>query len=185
MPGKSTAPTKARPDQSTEPGLANAFHPAFLEWLNAFDLPSTSGEAGSRGPWKVEMDQPAGRFAVLRQAESLAGGDEARFLLYHRQDALLAAAALPALGIRDTYSLGGRAVASADPALAGTFPLLREGELAGHCRNFEGELLGHLHAFRALCTHPDALAHLLEAAGHEAVLRAGRILARQVAGRRI
>ncbi|MEM7481372.1 MAG: hypothetical protein AAF481_09375 [Acidobacteriota bacterium] len=116
---------------------------------------------------------------MLRQSESLPAGDIPRLLLQDRQEALLAAA-LPALGVRDTYALASQPIPSTNPLLAGTYPLLREGEPVGHCQSFDSGLLGYLHALRTLCTHPEALAHLLEAAGHEAVLRAGRVLAGRV-----
>ncbi|MEM7481744.1 MAG: hypothetical protein AAF481_11265 [Acidobacteriota bacterium] len=180
------APNNAKTPQpkpeATKERLANAFHPRFLAWLDQLELPPTSGEAAHRGPWKVEPtgEPPNERFAVLRQGESLAEGDLPRLLLTDRQDALLAAAALPAMGRADAYRLGGEPTISPHPLTAGTYPLLREGQLAGHCRSFDAELAPYLHALRTLCSHPEALAHLLEAAGHEGLVRAGRVLARRV-----
>ncbi|MEM7050324.1 MAG: hypothetical protein AAF604_11730 [Acidobacteriota bacterium] len=178
---KPSRPSK-KPAASTEADpLANAFHPRFLAWINDLELPHTSGEAAHRGPWKVEPSAH-GTWAVLRQAESLAAGDPPRLELQDRQDALLAAAALPALGRGDSYALAERQ--EAEQKKAGADPigyrLLRSGQAAGHCRHFDRELIEYLHALRTLCLYPEALAHLLEAAGHEGLVQAGRILAAQV-----
>lgn len=149
----------------------NAFARAFLARLAGLDEPSTALEAEAAGPWRLV---PRGDlFALLRPWESLPG-DRPRALFRERQAALLAAAALPAVGREPTYRLRPQRTAEG-------FALERSGDDAGHLTYFEEPLVQALNLLDALARSPVALARLLEAAGATALEAAGRALHRSVA----
>jgi hypothetical protein len=157
----------ASPRQET-PSTPNAFDPLFLERVTALDEPPTS-EADTAGPWRVEpVDDGWGCFAPA------AGEPEVVFV--RRDLALLAAAALPASGAARWLRLQNgrhRPYSVRDP----------EGPV-GRVRFWRDELVLVMNGLAALLRRPADLAHLLEAAGHDTLCRAGEILAERVAGER-
>jgi len=155
---------------------ANAFTRTFLDRAAERDQPSLSGEADLAGPWRIERAAD-GSFAVVRGWESLAAGDRPRFRAAEREDALFAAAALPAAGRPDLYRL------LPEPAADGEFTVERAAagaRPAGRCSHFDHELVAGMHVLRATGLSPDALATFLEAVGHAPLEHAGRILARRL-----
>lgn len=156
----------------------NAFTRAFLDRTAERDQPSLAGEADLAGPWRIERAAD-GSFAVVRGWESLTAGDRPRFTAAEREDALFAAAALPAAGRPDLYRL------RPEPGADGAFTVERQppGEgPAGRCPHFDHELVAGMHVLRATGLSPEALASFLEAVGHAPLEHAGRILALRLAG---
>lgn len=154
-------------------GLENAFHAAFLERLLDHDQPATALAADTAGPWEV-MPADGGRFRVERDGEA-AGGEEPAAVLDERQAALLLAAALPGCSGRELYRLR-------PERRAGGYDLLRAGRSLGRLAWFDPHLVATVAALEQIVASPRALALVLEAAGHDALRRAGRLLARS-AGR--
>jgi hypothetical protein len=166
----------------------NAFTADFLDRLLESDQPATAAEAAVAGPWEVE---PVGGYGwgVFRQAdgggaapppeEGGAGGGggtgrrgEPAGLLEERQDALLLAAALPG------SARGGELRLRPDRGPDG-YPLVAGRRDVGRLAWFDTQLVSTLAAFRALVACPRCLALVLEAAGHDALEQAGRIVARR------
>jgi hypothetical protein len=152
----------------------NAFTRTFLARAAARDQPATAAEADLLGPWKIERAAD-GSFVVLRGWESLAAGDLPRFAAAEREDALYAAAAMPAAGRPDLYRL------RSEPDDDGAFAVERQAGPAGRCPHFDAELVAGMHVLRATGLSPQALASFLEAVGHAPLEQAGRILARRLA----
>jgi hypothetical protein len=151
----------------------NAFAPEFLGRLDERDEPATASEADAAGPWKIEPF-PHGGFALLREGESLRRGDRPAGVFERRETALLAAAVLPATGSAPLFRLRGEATPHG-------FVLERpRGEVAGHLEFYDPDAAAALHVAESLLRSPDCLAHLLEAAGRIALLRAGRIVFERV-----
>jgi hypothetical protein len=162
----------------------NAFTADFLDRLLESDQPATAAEAAVAGPWEVE---PVGGYGwgVFRQAgggaaappgEGGGGGGgrrgEPAGLLEERQDALLLAAALPG------SARGGELRLRPDRGPDG-YPLAAGRRDVGRLAWFDTHLVATLAAFRALVACPRCLALVLEAAGHDALEQAGRIVARR------
>jgi hypothetical protein len=152
----------------------NAFTVEFLKRLDEVGEPDGAHEADVAGPWVIQPVRYRGApgFAVLREWESLTAGDVPYAVFGRREMALLAAAVLPATGRELLFRLGTEPDADGFPLLA---PLA-----AGHLRDFDEALAGALHLAAALVRSPEALAWLLEAAGHVALEQAGRILDRRI-----
>lgn len=151
------------------PGLENAFQLAFLERLLDQDQPATALAAATAGPWEVAPAE-RGRFRVERSGEAGAG-EEPAAVVDERQAALLLAAALPGSSGRELYRL------RPERRREG-YELLRAGRSLGFLAWFDPHLVGTLAALEHIVSSPRALALLLEAAGHDALWRAGRLLAR-------
>jgi len=150
---------------------SNAFVEDYLALLNERDEPLTAAEADYAGPWSVEARQQGGH-AVLRPAEEVpyAAFDSVEI-------AQLAAAVLPGTGREKRYRLG------KDENPGRGFPVYRSGELAGHLRLFDEELVAALNVLDALLSSPYDFAWLLEAAGGLALQHVGRISMARATGR--
>lgn len=147
----------------------NAFDSGFLDRLLDSDQPPTAAVAAVAGPWEVRP-APAYGWGVHRQGD---GGDAAA-LMEERQEALLLAAALPGSARRGTPRLLPERGPDGYVVTDGNREL---GRLAW----FDTELVAALGCLRDLVSSPRSLALLLEAAGHDALEQAGRILARRAA----
>jgi hypothetical protein len=155
-------------------GLVNAFHEAFLDRLLGEDPPATALAAATAGPWRVEATAGGG-WAVLREGEAIPG-DEPAGVFDERQAALLLAAALPGSAERGRFQLR-------PERDAGGFAVARGGRPVGRLAWFDPHLAAVLSALEELLASPAALALLLEAAGHDSLEQAGRLLARRLPGR--
>lgn len=153
-------------------GVENAFQPAFLERMLDHDQPATALAASTDGPWEVAPAE-GGRFRVERDGEA-AGGEEPAAVLDERQAALLVAAALPGSAGRELYRLR-------PERRAGGYDVLRAGRPVGRLAWFDPHLVATVAALEHIVASPRALALVLEAAGHDALCRAGRLLARSAA----
>ena len=153
-------------------GAVNAFAGEFLDRLLEVDGPGTGGEAAVAGPWEVE-ERASGGFAVRREGERVAQGDEPAAVLEDRQAALLVAAALPGSGVPDTFRL--------EPGRTPDgYRLADDGRAVGRLTWFDPDLVATVSALRRIVAAPRCLALVLEAAGHDALEQAGKILARRV-----
>lgn len=170
---------------------ASAFAPAFLEKLRLLSRRvddedgehATEAEAMLSGPLAVEaVETPGGfRYAVVRASEPVAAGGKVAALFRRREDALRAAAVIPAAAAPTPYRLKDK------PKRLG-YPLHDHGRHVGHLCQMGGPrsgrlretLLGHLHVARYLAANPHALALLLESVGPEALPVLGRVLARRI-----
>lgn len=149
----------------------NAFVEDYLALLNERDEPLTAAEADYAGPWSVEARRQGGH-AVVRVAEEVPYG-----VFEAVEIAQIAAAALPSTGREKRYRLG-----KDDDAGRG-FPVYRSGELVGHVRLFDEELVAALNVLDALLASPYDFAWLLEAAGGLALQHVGRISMARATGR--
>lgn len=145
----------------------NAFDGGFLDRLLDRDQPPTAAVAAVAGPWEVRP-VPAYGWGVYRQSD----GGEAAALMEERQEALLLAAALPGSARRG----GPRLRPERGPD---GYSLSDGGRELGRLAWFDTELVAALGCLRDLVSSPRSLALLLEAAGHDALEQAGRILARR------
>ena len=150
---------------------SNAFVEDYLALLNERDEPLTAPEAEYAGPWSVEARQQGGH-AVVRPAE-----DVPYAVFAAVEIAQVAAAVLPGTGREKRYRLG-----KDDDAGRG-FPVYRSGELVGHIRLFDEELVAALNVLDALLASPYDFAWLLEAAGGLALQHVGRISMARATGR--
>jgi hypothetical protein len=150
----------------------NAFQPAFLERVLDQDQPATALAATTAGPWGVAPAE-GGRFFVERDGEA-AGGERPAAVVDERQAALLLAAALPGSSGRDLYRLR-------PERREGGYDLLRGGRSLGRLAWFDPHLVATVAALEHIVASPRALALVLEAAGHDALCHAGRLLARSAA----
>lgn len=148
-------------------GPKNAFARKFLHRrAQCDDEPDTAAEAFASVAWKRELHPRLGH-ALLHPAQ---GPDEPPFAtFFDRHHALLAQAALPALGRGTLWRLGTESEAHGHP-------LFVEGALAGHLRLFDPNLALYLTAVDVLTRNPQALACLLEASSGVALEHAGRYL---------
>ncbi|MEM7051832.1 MAG: hypothetical protein AAF604_19355 [Acidobacteriota bacterium] len=135
----------------------------FLHRFRRLDDPPSAFEAALAGPWEVE--EAAGGFMVMT------AGGRAAARCEERVTAHLMAACLPGLGRRDLFSIvDGRA----GPELR------RAGETLAWLSPNARDLAPALHVGDCLLRSPQALAHLLEAAGSTALEGAGSVLARRL-----
>lgn len=154
---------------------SNAFAEEYLALLNERDEPITAPEADYAGPWNV-ADRVQGGHAVLRVGEDLGRGDEPYAVFDRLEIAQIAAAALPASGRERRYRLG----KEEEPGMG--YPVFRAGELVGHIRLFDEDLVTALNLLDALLASPYDFAWLLEAAGGLALQHVGRISMARAAG---
>lgn len=121
-------------------------------------------EAGFSGPWRVETLDDA--YTVHRDGDA-----KPRGVFKHHETACLVAAVLPAVGSDSLYSVRRssselvRSIGQAEPTVAGQ---LAPGDEA---------LAGALHVAAWLLRSPYSLAFVLEAAGHDVLSAAGRLVA--------
>jgi len=162
-----------RLDPGVEPEpRRNAFDETFLARLKDEDQPPTALAAAREGPWTVAPNGH-GRWAVFRDGEGYAAGDTPAALFAERSRALLAAAALPGAAARGTLRLD-------DRRLPGGYAVSDGRRTVGQLAWFDPDLVRDLAALVAIVSSPRSLAHLLAAAGHDALERAGRILASEL-----
>jgi hypothetical protein len=159
---------------STRPSRpTHVFTPEYLAWLAERDEPHTAAEADFAGPWHLES-HPQG-WAVLREGESLDFGSIPTAVFVRKEAAELAAAILPGTGRRLRYRLG-------PDADAHGFPILIEGDLAGHSRHFNEDFLAALNTVDALLAAPRDFAWLLDAMGGLALEHVDRIAVARLDG---
>src|SRR3954452_24911255 len=157
-------------DDCTLSSSRNAFSPSFLHRISQRDESPTAGEADVAGPWRI-LEMPGQRFGVFRLGESPERGHRPTAVFRERWLALMAAAVLPGTGRDAAFRLskecgpGGFAVETGNGA-----------EPVGHLELFDEKLIEALHVVERLVRSPEALAHVLEAAGPLALERAGAVL---------
>ena len=150
---------------------SNAFVEDYLALLNERDEPLTAAEADYAGPWTVEARRQGGH-GVKRTAE------EVPYAVFDSVEiAQVAAAALPGTGREKRYRLG----KEEEPGRG--FPVYRAGEVVGHVRLFDEELVSALNVLDAILSSPYDFAWLLEAAGGLALQHVGRISMARATGR--
>lgn len=150
---------------------SNAFVEDYLALLNERDEPLTAAEADYAGPWTVEARREGGH-GVKRTAE------EVPYAVFDSVEiAQVAAAALPGTGREKRYRLG----KEEEPGRG--FPVYRAGEVVGHVRLFDEELVSALNVLDAILASPYDFAWLLEAAGGLALQHVGRISMARATGR--
>lgn len=155
-------------DGGATPGQCcrNAFSRRYLQRVLERDQPPTAPQAAVAGPWEVAPVQ-GGRWAVWRLGEE--GRAEPAAVLDEEQDALLLAAVLP--GSAD-------ATVVLDPRRGPDGYRVRvDGRDAGRLAWFDPALAAALAVARRVVASPRCLASLLDAAGHDALEHAGRLLA--------
>ena len=126
------------------------------------------------GPWRV-LEIPGRRFGVFRLGESPERGYSPTCVFLHRGLALLAAAVLPGTGRDAAFRLHKESGPDGFAIETGN-----GGELAGHSKLFDKRLIEALHVVERLVRSPEALAHVLEAAGPVALERTGAVLDERV-----
>ncbi|HMB51889.1 MAG TPA: hypothetical protein VKU40_01145 [Thermoanaerobaculia bacterium] len=174
--------THARTPETQTPGtngegaqsgaVRHAFAGDFLRRLKAADAPPSAAAAALAGPWEV-VEEVDGAAVVDAVTGEVAARCESR------QDALLLAAALPGNAAAELR------LAERPGCLYGDgrgYELRAGGRPVGSLSWFDTRLVATLEALRALVASPRGLALLLEAAGHDALDRAGRLLAARVEG---
>ena len=150
---------------------SNAFVEDYLALLNERDEPLTAAEADYAGPWTVEARTEGGH-GVKRAAE------EVPYAVFDAVEvAQVAAAVLPGTGRERRYSLG------RDEEPGRGYPVFRSGEVVGHVRLFDEELVSALNVLDALLSSPYDLAWILDAAGGLALQHVGRISMARATGR--
>ncbi len=169
-----SAPSRIRP---------NAFHPTFLEHLQAAGEPLTAGESDLSGPWKLEtVPGHPGCVAVLREWESLAEGDIPAAVFRHRETAALCAALLSLVGREPLFHLAEDPDPDPSGPLPGGYPVVAVfGEqgpaVSGWLRSYHPEIVEALGRFEGLIRTPRSLAEVAAAAGGGALAQVGRYLA--------
>jgi len=169
-------------DGGASPG--QAFNAGFLDRLLEHEAPPSAAAASVAGPWEVEACADGwavvalGAGAALGTVGGLRGETVATAVCGERQDALLLAAALPG------SAAAGLRLAPRRGTLYGDgrgYELRAEDRPIGSLAWFDTRLVAAFETLRALVASPRGLALLLEAAGHDALERAGRLLASRVA----
>ncbi|HXO20277.1 MAG TPA: hypothetical protein VOA87_10195 [Thermoanaerobaculia bacterium] len=164
------------PKDRTSSPASNVFSPAFLATLRERDETITASEAELAGPWKREaIRDRKGAVAVLRDWESLEGGDEPAGTFWHEETAQLFAAILPAVEREPLFHLGEESGPDGFPVLAVYGE--QGAQVAGWLPRYEPSWIEALHFAEALARSPRALAEILEAAGPGVIEQVGRILA--------
>jgi hypothetical protein len=131
------------------------------------DEPRTAAEADVSGPWKV-LPLPDGFHGLFRCGEA-ADEDLPVVAFKLREDALLAAAALPATGREPLYRLRPEGKPHG-------FDIEVEGEVVGRCLLFNQDLVAYLHALATVHRSPAAMAYFLEGCSGLTLHHAGKIL---------
>ncbi len=173
----------AAPARRTPP--ANAFSALYLSKTLNREEPPFAQQAVAAGSWEVEA-VPAGSgllYAVVRNGESVAGGDQAMAVFLRRPSALLCAAALSALATPNRLTLKRTPVRRSPKKARLGYPLHDGGIHLGHLARPDEELLPYLHAVACLAANPEAMALALESLGPEVSPILGRALMRRLEGR--
>ena len=151
----------------------NAFSPSFLHRISQRDEPPTAGEADVAGPWRI-LEMPGEQFGVFRIGEAPERGHRPAALFRARWLALLAAV-LPGTGRDAAFRMAKESGPESFAIETGN-----GGELVGHSALFDVRLIEALHVVERLVRSPEALAHVMEAAGPLALERAGAVLDERV-----
>jgi hypothetical protein len=143
--------------------------PEYLRWLSERgDEPRTAPESDLAGPWRI-LRLPSGDFGLFRHGEHPDRCDLPAATFVSREEALLAAALLPALGRDPLYRL------RHEPTPQG-FAIESDGDVIGHLQHFNPDLTAALHHLAYLLRTPAAFARLLEAASGLTLAHAEKIL---------
>jgi hypothetical protein len=159
-------------DDGSTRSLFNIFEKEFLARLGERNEPSSAAEADVAGPWQIEELRYT-CYGLYRRGESSARGHRPAAICKDRSLALLTAAALPGTGREALFHL------QKDPTPEG-YTLEAGGELVAHLAHFDEKLVDALHVLECVLRSPEAIAHILEAAGAVALERAGAILGGRV-----
>jgi hypothetical protein len=147
--------------------LFTVFTREILRLLCGRDEPRTAAEADAAGPWNV-LPLPDGAHGLFRCGEAV--DEDLPFLSFNlREDALLAAAALPATGRDPLYRLRPESKPHG-------FDIEVEGEVVGRALLFNQDLVAYLHVLATLHRSPAALAYFLESCSGLTLHHAGKIL---------
>jgi hypothetical protein len=130
--------------------------------------PRSASEADLAGPWTIEP-LPGGAFGLFRLGEHPDRGDHPFCAFPSREDALLTAAILPAVGRDPIYRL------RTEPTPEG-FAVESEGDVVGHLNLFNPDVTAYLHLAGFFTRSPEALARLLEATSGLTLAHVGKIL---------
>jgi len=164
------------------PTRPNAFHPTFLEQLQATNEPLTASEADLAGPWKLEaVPGHPGCVAVLRTWESLAERDIPFAVFRHRETAALCAALLHLVGREPLFHLSEEPDPDPSGPLTGGYPVVAVfGEqgpaVCGWLQSYHPEIVEALGLIEGLVRTPRSLAEVNAAAGAGALAQVGRYL---------
>ena len=172
-------PDRTNRISSVPPFLSNAFSASFLNLFDESDEPITGSEADMAGPWSVQP-VPGRGYGLFREGESPARGFRPTILFADRWLALLAASALPGVGLDPLLTLA----RDPDPEGEGYALRLDDGTVVGHAEQFDEALIDGINSAVNTIRHPASLAYLQEAAGPIALLRSGAILAERIAAAR-
>jgi hypothetical protein len=159
-------------EDGSTPSLFNIFVKEFLARLGSRNEPASAAEADVAGPWEIEELRYT-CYGLYRRGESSARGHRPAAICKDRALALLTAAALPGTGRDPLFHL------QKDPSADG-YALEAGGEVIAHLACFDEKLVEALHVLESVLRSPEALAHILEAAGAVALERAGAILGGRV-----
>jgi hypothetical protein len=116
----------------------------------------------------VVVALPSPGWGIFRRGESLAAGDRPTAVFRQRERALLAVAVLPGTGLDRCFRLQHEL----DPE---GYAVESSGEVVGHLKHFDPDLLTALHTAEALARVPESLAQFLHGSGGVALERAGRL----------
>ncbi len=154
----------------------NVFTPEFLLGVERRDQESPSQfEASLAGPWQV-TEIAERRFAIHHAAAPM--GEPPPAILTSRETALLLAALYPLIGRANPFQL---AHTQSEEGFA--IQTLAGGHMhtLGWLRDTHSEVLEALHLAEGFLRSPIAFAGILEAASHEALLQAGRLVLKRLA----
>lgn len=149
----------------------NAFASSYLSELQTKDEPPTTLEAETSGPKKLA--ESAGWFHLFRLWESPTEGDSPLVTLEKREVALLFQAIWAAVGREHIFRLS-------EEAGPEGYAIESGGEVVGHLRTYNPEVVFAAHVAACMVRSPDDLAALLEAAGPTTQELVGEILGRSV-----
>jgi len=141
-----------------------------------------TGEARWGGPWEVER-VPAGDgvlYVVVRKEEPAREGGGARLAFVHRQDALLAAAALAALATTNDVTLNTEKRSGRRSRFG--YPIHAGGRHLGHITRPEEAFPAAFHTVRRLAADPASVALFVEALDAETLAILGRAIMRRLSG---
>ena len=155
-------------DDGSTRSLFTIFVKEFLGRLGERNEPASAAEADVAGPWDIEELRYT-CYGLYRRGESSAGGHRPAATCKDRALALLAAAALPGTGREPLFHL------QKNPTPEG-YVLEAGAEVVAHLAYFDEKLVEALHVLECVLRSPEAIAHILEAAGAVALERAGAIL---------
>jgi hypothetical protein len=151
-----------------------AFSDEYLTALRERDEPPSVPDADILGPWTVR--EHGGRFCIFREWESFEAGHKPVAELASREDALIFASALRAIGRAPAFRVRN---ASYGPE---GYEVERGGDLAGHLKYDRSEWVIAAHVLVFLAHSPVDLAMLLDLAGTQVQEMTGEILGQDLLG---